>query len=162
MKRIHCRVALTGLAALSSLAIAQTAMGPAKTAAEATAAIDARKQMFKDLKQTFEPLTAMLKHQRELDAELMAKNAALIEQHARKIPAAFNVDTRQFKDIKTDALEGIWSNQADFKSKAEALARAAANAATVAQSGDKGGMLKSVAEIGKTCGGCHDSYKAKS
>ena len=40
-------------------------------------------------------------------------------------------------------------------------AAAVTAAAGVAKSGDKAATKKAIADIGKTCGACHDSYKAK-
>lgn len=161
MKNLYKSGLVVAVAAVSAVALAQ-GVTPAKSAAEAGTAIEARKALFKDIKDTYEPLTAMLKRQRELDTAVIAKNAARLSELAGRIPGAYTVDTRQFKDVKTDALDGIWASQADFRAKSEAFGKAAANAATVAGSGDKAGSLKAVAEIGKTCGGCHDSYKTKS
>ena len=148
-------------AAVSALAMAQGAGTPAKSAAEAKTAIEARQKLFKDMKEAFDPMTAMLKRQREFDAALIATNAASIQALAQKVPAAHALNTTQFKDIKTDALESIWKSQADFKVKSDALVTASANTATAAGTGDKGATLKAVAEMGKACGSCHDAYRNK-
>ncbi len=162
MKKINQLSGMVMVAAVSALAVAQNAGTAAKSAAEAKAAIDTRQTLFKDIKKSFDPMTAMLKRQRPFDAAVVATNAIGIQELAQKMPAQFAVDTRAFKDIETDSLDGIWTNQADFKAKADVLAKAAANAAAVAGGGDQGATLKAVAEIGKSCGGCHDSYRTKS
>jgi cytochrome c556 len=160
MMRIF-RVGLVAAAVtVSALAGAQTA-GPAKSAAEAKAAIEARQALFKDIKKVYEPLTDTLKGKREFDAALFATNAAKIQELAQQIPGKFAVDTRGFKDTKTDALDGIWNSQADFKAKADALVTGAANLAAAAKTGDKGATMKAVPAMGKTCGACHDNFKFK-
>ncbi|MEO6186605.1 MAG: cytochrome c, partial [Steroidobacteraceae bacterium] len=126
------------VAAVSAIGIAQNAGTPAKSAAEAKAVIESRQKLFEDMKKTMEPIGAMLKRQREIDPAVIATNAAHLKELAGKIPGQFAVDTRQFKDTKTDALDGIWASQADFKAKADVLANAAQNAITVSAGGDKG------------------------
>jgi cytochrome c556 len=153
---------MVAVTAVSAIALAQTAVTPAKSAAEATTAIESRQKLFEDMKKTMEPIGDMLKRKRDIDAAVIATNAAHLKELAGKIPAQFAVDTRQFKDTKTNALDGIWASQADFKAKSDVLATAAQNAITVSAGGDKGATMKALADIGKSCGGCHDSFKTKS
>ncbi|HXS29808.1 MAG TPA: cytochrome c [Steroidobacteraceae bacterium] len=163
MKRLQnmSRVAVAVSAvAISALALAQTG-GVAKTEAEAKTAIEARQQVFKDIKKANEPLQDMLKNKREIDAAVIKANAGELQKLAPKIPPAFALDTRAFKDIKTRAQDGIWSSQADFAAKADAFAKAAANVAAMADSGDKGAIKKAIADMGKSCGACHDNYQVK-
>ena len=159
MKALQTISVLT-LAAVSAVALAQGA-GVAKSAAEAQAAIEARQQVFNNIKKLNEPLQDMLKNKREIDAGLIATNAAELQKLAAKIPPAFQLDTRQFKDIKNRAQDGIWSSQADFSSKAEAFGKAAGNVGAVAATGDKGAIRKAIADMGKSCGACHDNYQVK-
>lgn len=147
-------------AAASAVALAQVAT-PAKSAADAQAAIEARQQIFKDIKKANEPLGAMLRGQREFDAAVVTAGATQIQALSVKIPDAFTVDTHQFKDTKTNALDGIWSALSDFKAKADALNTAAANVIEVAKGGDKAAMRQAVIDMSKKCGSCHDSFKAK-
>lgn len=151
---------IAAAAVISAVAVAQTVV-PAKNAAEAKAAIDARAQHFEAIKKAYEPLGAMLKRQQPVNATLVATNAAKLQELANGIPAKFNVDTRQFKDIKTEARDAIWASTADFKTKSDAMATAAANVVTVAKANDNAGIMKALAEMGKTCGSCHDSFRAK-
>ena len=158
----HIRIGL-GIAATaaSALALAQTAIRPAASAAEAKAVIEARQNLFKEIKRVYEPMTDMLKNKREFDAALIATNATSLQEMAGKIPGAYVVDTRTFKDIKTEARENIWASQADFKAKSDAFAQAAQHLASVARGGEKGPTMRAIAATGKTCGGCHDNYKVE-
>ncbi|MEY2855591.1 MAG: Cytochrome, partial [Pseudomonadota bacterium] len=135
MKLVHCLGVMAAVAVISTAAISQNAVTVAKSAAEAQKAIEARQQVFKDMKKANDVMSAMLKNQREFDAALVATSAAQIQELVGKIPAAFLVDTRQFPDIKTVARENIWSSQADFKAKSEDTAKAAANVVAVAKGG---------------------------
>jgi cytochrome c556 len=161
MKRFLGIGMVTAAAMVSAAVWAQTA-APAKSAAEAKTAIEARQANFKEIKKLYEPLTDTLKGKREFDAALFATNATKIGELAQQIPAKFAVDTRGFKDTKTDALDGIWASQTDFKAKADALVTGANALAAAAKTGDKGATMKAVPAMGKTCGGCHDNYKFKS
>jgi cytochrome c556 len=163
MKRVQklgrMAVAVSAVA-ISALALAQ-AGGVAKNEAEAKAAIEARQQVFKDIKKANEPLQDMLKNKREIDAAVIKANTAELQKLATKIPPAFAVDTRAFKETKTRAQDGIWSSQADFAAKADAFGKAVANLTAVADSGDKVAIKKAVADMGKSCGACHDNYQVK-
>ncbi len=161
LNRLASHAVMTVLATASIVALAQGALTVPKSAAEAASVIDARKNHFKDIKKAYDPMIAMMKRQREIDPAVVATSAAQIQDLSAKIPALFTIDTRQYKDIKTESQDSIWTNQADFKAKSDALSVAAANAATVAKGDDKGASMKAFSGIGKACAGCHDSYKFK-
>jgi cytochrome c556 len=161
LNRVGLAAALAVSAATSVIALAQDALTVPKSAADAAAAIEARKAHFKNIKKAYDPMIAMMKRQREIDAAVVAASAVQMQEQAARIPALFTIDTRQFKDLKTDALDSVWTNQADFKAKADAMSTAVANAANVVKGGDKGASLKSFSDIGKSCAGCHDNYKFK-
>jgi cytochrome c556 len=150
---------VTALAALAAMAAVQAAT-VAGSEAEAKKAIEARQDVFKQIKDLNDPMGKMLRRQMPIDPALVAANAVKIQELAGQIPAHFTVDTRNFKDIKTKALDGIWNSEADFKAKADVLVKAAGDAVTAGKSGDTGATQKSLIGIGKACGGCHDSYKA--
>ena len=62
----------------------------------------------------------------------------------------------------TRAKPSIWKNMGDFKQKAEFLAVSAAVLAQVhSKSGNSARIAKAVKNVGKNCGGCHKSYRAK-
>ena len=160
MSRLHRIGLVTALATLSVVAGVQAAT-VAGSEAEAKQAITARQEVFKEIKKLNDPMGKMLRRQAPIDPALVATNAAKIQELAGKIPEHFTVDTRKFKDIKTAAMDGIWNSEADFKSKADGLVQAAGAAVEAGKSGDAGATQKSLIGIGKACGACHDSYKAK-
>jgi cytochrome c556 len=162
MKRLYCVGVAAVLAAMSAVAVSQGAPGgPPNPEAQATAAILTRQGLFKLIANQNGPIGAMQRGQREFDAALVARNAARIQTLSEIIPELFTNDTRQFKTTKTLALDGIWSSQADFKAKADALGTAAGALAAAAKTGDKANTLKAAADVGKACGSCHDNYRAK-
>jgi cytochrome c556 len=156
MKRlIRFGVAAT-LAAISVAAFPQGAPpNPDKTA------IETRQAVFKLISHQNGPIGAMFRPNGTFDAAVAARNAERIKVLAGMIPELFARDTRAFKDAPTRSLEGIWTSQADFKAKADALATAADGVLVAAKSGDKDATQKANAEIGKACGACHDAFRAK-
>lgn len=159
LTRIGVAAALT---AASALAFSQAGPGgPPNPEAQAKSAIETRQGVFKLIAGQNGPLGAMQRGQREFDAAVAGRNAARIQMLADMIPELFTADHRAIKTIKTTAKDEIWGNQADFKAKADALSKAAGAVADAAKTGDKAATVKAIAEIGKTCGGCHDAYRAK-
>ena len=152
-------VLLAAAAALTAMAVAQAAT-VAGSEADARKAIEARQDVFKQIKDLNDPMGKMLRRQAPMDPAQVATNAAKIQQLAGEIPGHFAIDTRNFKDIKTRALDGIWNSEADFKAKADVLVKAAGDAVAAGKSGDAGATQKSLIALGKACGNCHDSYKA--
>jgi cytochrome c556 len=125
-------------------------------------AIEARQAVFKLIANQNQPIGGMFRPGGTFDAAVVARNADRIKMLAGMIPEMFARDTRQAPaDVKTKALEGIWNNQADFKAKADALVAAADALATAAKSGNKDATQAANGNIGKACGGCHDTYRAK-
>jgi cytochrome c556 len=156
LTRIGVAAALT---AASALAFPQA--GPPNPEAQAKSAIETRQGVFKLIANQNGPIGAMQRNQREFDAALVTKNAARIQVLAEMIPELYTADTRQFKTIKTAALDGIWNSQADFKAKADGLVAAAGALVTASKTGDKAATMKAAADVGKACGACHDNFRAK-
>jgi cytochrome c556 len=172
MNRLNRLGVVAALAVVSAYAISQNAApagpapaagppGPPSPEAVAKSAIETRQGLYKLLSNQMGPIGGMLRNQREFDAALVAKNAARIQTLSDMIPELFTLDTRPFKTVKTAALDGIWNSQADFKTKADGLNKAAGALVDAAKTGDKAATLKAAADVGKACGACHDNYKVK-
>lgn len=162
MKHFQKFAMVAALATVSVAAWSQGAGGPPSPEAQAKSAIETRQGLFKLIANQNGPVGAMLRGQREVDTALVTQRMERIKVLSGMIPELFELDTRQFKDVKTASLDGIWTNQADFKTKAEALGKAADTVLAASRAGDKDATLKALREnIGKSCGGCHESYRAK-
>lgn len=59
----------------------------------------------------------------------------------------------------TDALPAIWENPEDFAKRVGAFQEAAANLDEVVASG--GNLGPAVKQVGQSCKGCHDDYRAE-
>ena len=90
---------ISGLASLClALVVAAEALSsPAVSEEQARQAIEARKQVFKDMESAFKPVGAMLKKPREpFDAAVVQTSAERIEELSGKIPELFQLDTSKF------------------------------------------------------------------
>jgi cytochrome c556 len=156
MKRL-IRIGVTAaVAAVSVVAFAQMARpNPDQVA------IDTRQSLMKLISNQFGPIGGMLRKQVPFNAELVARNAERVAVLAGMAPDLFARDTRQFKDMKTQALDGIWNSQAEFKTKADGMVTAANALAAAAKTGDEAATMKAAVDAGKACGACHDDFKAK-
>jgi cytochrome c556 len=92
------------------------------------------------------------------DVKSLGFGARGIARWGAAMPAMFPLGS----DLATDrARPEIWTNKADFDSKAAALTAAATALADAAQANDKAAAATAYAELGKTCGGCHQLYRAE-
>lgn len=154
---------LLSLGVVSALVVSGLAVtAPAKNEAEAKAAVEARSNHFKEMGKAMEPIGDMLRRKRPYDAATVEKQSAQIVELSKKIPALYETDTRNFKDIKTEAVDGIWNNLADFGAKAKGLTDAATALNTVSKGeGSQSTFTKDAAAVGKACSNCHDNYRVK-
>ncbi|MYA17573.1 MAG: cytochrome c [Gammaproteobacteria bacterium] len=60
-----------------------------------------------------------------------------------------------------DALDAVWEDAEDFKSKLDAFREATANFKTAVDSGDQGQIMGGFRGVGQACKGCHDNYRAE-
>ena len=153
-----------GLVALGALATAQAvnAQDAPATPEDALAkAVTDRQAVFKLIAFNSDQVMAMLKNKAPFDAAKAGLVGSRLEVLAPMIPETFATDTRKAGNVKTKAREGIWTNAADFKAKADELAKASAGLTAAAKSGDKGMTMKAAVAVGKACSGCHDNYRDK-
>lgn len=144
-----------GLTLAATTVIAQ----PAKSLKHATKATELRQSLFQLIVNNMGPMGAMAKGKIPIDKDLIAKNAMRINHLSLMIPDYMATDTRKFK-VETEALDKVWTDPALLAEKANALTLAAANLQKVVLTGNDMAIKKAIGGIGKTCGGCHDSFKA--
>ena len=92
------------------------------------------------------------------NAERVVTNAAFLETLSKMPWDGFQDST---KDIKTGALPAVFTENAKFKEGADAMQRSVASLAKISKGGDEASIKSAIAEVGKTCGGCHDNFRAK-
>jgi len=152
-------IALCAIAPVSAV-LAQDAAPPTPEQ-QAEQAVLTRQGLLKVMGFYMAPLGGMLKNKVPFDAATAGKSGTSIEALGAMIPDVFVFDTRKATNVKTKAQDGIWTNAADFKSKADDLVKAATALVEASKSGDKGTTLKAAGAVGKACGACHDNYRNK-
>ncbi|MEJ0039761.1 MAG: cytochrome c [Gammaproteobacteria bacterium] len=153
-----------GLIAFTALATAQAVHAqdaPPSPEEALQKAVDTRQALFKVIDFNWQPVAQMMRKKAPFDAAAVQKTAARVEALAPMIPDVFAVDTRKATNVKTRAREGIWSNAADFKVRADDLAKAMQALGAAAKTGDQAATMKAAQGVGKACSGCHDNYKDK-
>lgn len=161
MKRLMSLGLAAALSVASFATIAAEEAAPPSPEQVANSAILTRQGDFKLIAYNFGPIGGMLRNRVPFDAAVVAKNSARIEVLAGMIPELFQNDTRKAGTAKTAALDGVWTGAADFKGKADDLQKAAAALTAAAKGGDQKATLAAAGAVGKACGSCHDSYRAK-
>jgi cytochrome c556 len=104
------------------------------------------------------PLAAMMQGKAPYNAEVATRNAGFLEALSKMPWDGFTADTKDTAE-KTRALPAIFENPAKFKEAADRLQAASAKLATSA--GDEASFKAAAGEVGKACGGCHESFRAK-
>lgn len=148
------------------------AIGIAATGAIATSAIadghiekavKARQGFMQVVAFNLGPLGAMAKGEMDYDAELAANNAKNLQALAVMNNGAMwpeGSDNAALGEDKTRALPAAWAADSKVGEKHEAWVDASAQLAEVAGNG-LDALKPAVAEVGKSCGGCHDDYRAE-
>jgi cytochrome c556 len=155
------RFAKSSLIVLCALAPVCPALADDEGPQTAEQAVLARQGILKVMGMYMAPLGNMLKRKSPFDAAVAGKSATHIAELAGMLPDVFSIDTRSATNVKTKAQDGIWTNQADFKAKADDLVKAANALSEAAKSGEQPATLKAAASVGKACGACHDNYRNK-
>lgn len=153
------------LALATTLAISQAPPGPGgpggpNPEAQARAAVETRQAVFKLIGNQNGPIGGINRPNAPApDLALVARNAARVQVLADMIPELFTANTTAVTTVKTRALPAIWTNAADFKTKAEALSKAAGAMADAAKKGDVTAAKAAGADVGRACAACHDAYR---
>jgi len=124
----------------------------------AAAAVDQRKSLFKTIRYNLVPIAGMAQGA-PFDADVAERNARRIAVMATMIPEMLAVDTSDFDNIETTALDSIWDNQSDIATKSQTLIDNANAFADAAATGDMGATLGAFRAFGGSCGNCHDTYR---
>lgn len=119
-------------------------------------AIEYRQDAFHMIKYHFGPMAAMVKGDKEFNAEAFAKNAEAVAALS-KFPINGFIEGSDMGE--TEAKSEIWSNMDDFKKKMETFQVEAASLAEVAKGGDMAAIKPQFGKVGESCKACHKEYK---
>jgi cytochrome c556 len=118
--------------------------------------IAARKALMKENGAQSRIAREMIEGKRPFDLAAAKKVFATFEEAANKMPALFPDNS---KTGDTRALPVIWEKRADFNA---AFAKMGADAKAAAeQVKDVDSLKAAIGEVGKNCGGCHNTYRKK-
>lgn len=104
----------------------------------------------------FEPMAAMIKGEKSMDAKDFATHAQFVADIARILPEGFANGPHKGK---TDAKPEIWKNPDDFAKKMKAFQDQSALLAQTAQGGDTAQIKAQFIKTAETCKACHDDYR---
>jgi cytochrome c556 len=106
----------------------------------------------------FGPIAGMASGKIPYNADVVSRNATYLENLAQMPWDGFHEST---KDVKSAALPAIWAEPAKFQEAADRLQAEAVKLATAARAKDEAGVKAQFGAVGKACGGCHESFRAK-
>lgn len=144
---------LTAAAATLGLAAALPAAPPAGVAISADQAVAQRQAAFRMSAVTFNAVKAIAESG---DAAKATFPASGLAAWAKALPGAFPTGSNV---APTEALPTIWSDAAGFTAAATAYQNATGKLLAAAKANDIAGLQAALAETGKACGACHDSYR---
>ena len=148
--------AVGGASAGSSFVVAQNLTQTPQQRAEA--AVSTRQGLFRVLSLVTGPLGSMLEGRTPVDMRSARISAYRLNKLSSMIPEVFRADTSAF-EVKTLALNNIWSQGQDFGSKVEALTLAADELDMAIATGDEDATLKAIGRVQRACNGCHLVYR---
>ena len=153
---------------LTSMLIVAAAVASVGTATAVLAdghenpAVKARRGYFQVILFNAGPLFGMAKGEVEYDAELASSLAANLDAlSGMSVINMYPAETHnEALAGQTRALAKIWENTPDFVEKYEAFG-AATDALVAKAGGGLDGLREAVGQLGGSCKGCHDNYRAK-
>lgn len=104
------------------------------------------------------PIGGMASGKTPYNAQTVTRNAGYLEVLSVMPWDGFTDAT---KDEKSRALPAVFTDTAKFKEGADAMQKAVAGLAKVSKGGDEAAVKGALAEVGKTCAGCHENFRAK-
>ncbi len=106
----------------------------------------------------FGPIAGMPSGKAPYNADTVARNAGYLDVLVKMPWDGFTENT---KDEKTRALPAVFTDTAKFKEGGDRLQSMVAQLAKVSKGGDEAAVKAAIADVGKTCAGCHENFRAK-
>lgn len=148
------KLALSGIALLVGTGYGAAAMAQAKP----DVLVKQRQSAMTLIGKYWGPISGMPSGKAPYNAETVARNAAYLEVLSQMPWDGFTDAT---KDVKSRALPAVFSDSAKFREGADAMRKSVAGLAKISKGGDEAAIKSAIAEVGKTCGGCHENFRAK-
>ena len=109
----------------------------------------------------FGPMAGMAQGKVPYNGDIVARNAAYLDVLDKMPWDGFAESTKDLKDVKTGALPAIWNEPAKFKEAQERLQSEVSKLVSVSKSGDEAAVKAQIGAVGKSCGGCHETFRQK-
>jgi cytochrome c556 len=106
----------------------------------------------------FGPLGGMAQGKVPFNKEVVARNSELLVPLSKMPWDGFDPSTA---NVKSAAKPELFKEMDKVKAGAEKMQSEVQKLASVAKSGDEAAIKSQIGAVGKTCGGCHDSYREK-
>lgn len=104
------------------------------------------------------PLGGMASGKAPYNAEVVARNAGYLDALSKMPWDGFTPATRE---IKSGALPAIYTDAAQFKTAQDLAQSEIAKLVAVSKGGDEAAVKSQLAAVGKSCGGCHETFREK-
>ena len=147
-------VVVATLASLLGAGYASTAFSQAKPDVQ----VKQRQSVMTLQGKYFGPINLMASGKMPFDASLASRNAGYLEVLAKMPWDNFTPDTQ---GEKSRALPEVFKDAGKFKEAQDRLMSEATKLAAAAKSGNESNFKAAAADVGKACGGCHDSFRTK-
>ena len=104
------------------------------------------------------PMVPMMQGKVPMNMQIVQRNAGYLDNLSRMPWDGFDAAT---KDVKSAALPAIYEQPDKFKEAASRLENEAHKLVEVSRSGDEAAVKAQIGAVGKTCGGCHETFRQK-
>ena len=108
----------------------------------------------------FGPMAGMAQGKVPYNADTVAFNSAMLDALSRMPWDGFAASTKDVS-VKTAALPAIYSEPAKFKEAQDRLQTAVQALVAVSRGGNEAAQKSAIADVGKSCGGCHTNFREK-
>jgi len=106
----------------------------------------------------FGPLGGMAQGKVPYDANVVARNAGYLEALSKMPWDGFAPGT---KDVKSATLPAAFTDTAKFKEAQDRFQAEVAKLVSVSKGGDEAAVKAQLGAVGKSCGGCHETFREK-
>lgn len=104
------------------------------------------------------PLAAMAQGKAPYNAGVVQRNAGFLDNLSRMPWDGFDPST---KGEKSRALPAVFDDKAKFDQAASRLENESSRLVSLSTSGDEAAVKAQIGVVGKACGACHESFRAK-
>ena len=147
----------SGLAAVVAIALGVSA-GAAFAQQKPEVLVKQRQSVMTLQGKYFGPMAGMAQGKIPFNADVVRRNAAFLDNLSRMAWDGFDAST---KDVKSAALPAIYEQPDKFKEAAARLENEAHKLYEVSRGGDEAAVKAQIGAVGKSCGGCHESFRQK-